>query len=79
MPESAQILGVIDLGYIRLTDMPPILGVTKPRCQQLVQRDDFPAPAKIIRTRRLWLRSDVERWRDELWPRPWRSTETRAT
>lgn len=71
VPESTEILAAIERSHVRLADMPPILGVTKQRCHQLAHRDDFPAPA-MVKCRRLWLRSDVERWRDEEWARPWR-------
>lgn len=73
--ESAEILAVVEKGYLRLADMPPILGLTKQRCHQLTRRVDFPAPAKVSGRRRLWLRADVERWASETWPRPWNPGE----
>ena len=53
VPESSETLAAVRRGYVRLTDMPPILGVSKPRCHQLAQRDEFPRPT-LIRGRRLW-------------------------
>lgn len=69
MPESLEVLEAVEAGYFRITDMPPILGLTKQRCSQLTRRSDFPSPAKSFGTRRLWRRGDVERWRDEVWVR----------
>ena len=71
MAESIEILAAVEQGFVRLTDMRSILGVTKQRCHQLAQREDFPAPAKLIGTRRLWLRTSIEQWRDQVWARPW--------
>ena len=71
MPESSEILAAVRRGYVRLTDMPPILGVTEQRCGQLSARHDFPFPT-LVRGRRLWRRADIESWRDEVWGRPWR-------
>jgi hypothetical protein len=64
MPESAEIVALVKEGYLRLVDMPRVLGGTWQRCQQLAERGDFPRPAKVIGRRRLWRRADVERWRD---------------
>ncbi len=71
MPESAKVLEAIDVDCVRLVDMVQIFGVTKQRCHQLAQRDDFPTPARRIGRRRLWLRSEVELWACEPWARPW--------
>ncbi len=65
--ESAEVLEPVEGEFARLTDLSAILGVTKQRCHQLAQRDDFPPPAKLIGERRLWLRSDVELWAGETW------------
>lgn len=65
---------MVELGRVRLSDMPPILGLTKQRCHQLARRNDFPTPT-IVKGRRLWLRAEIERWRDEVWARPWRSDD----
>ena len=56
---------MVDQGYLRVSDIPPILGVTKQRVSQIVaEREDFPKPAKVIGRHRLWRRKDVERWLD---------------
>ena len=73
MAESSEIFAAVEQGFVRLTYMRPILDVTEQRCHQLAQRDDFPSPAKMMGTRRLWLQSDLERWRAEAWPRARRS------
>jgi hypothetical protein len=70
VPESAEILALVERGYVRLADMPAMLGVSQQACSHLTRREDFPAPAKVIGTRRLWRRRDVERWRDAR-PRVW--------
>ena len=71
MPESSEVLAAVEAGMVRLADMPPILGVTRQRCLQLAARADFPRPLETVRGRRLWRRSDIERWREEVWARPW--------
>ena len=71
MPESRQVLAALDAGMVRVADMVPIFGVTKQRCDQLTRRPHFPAPVKVVPGRRLWRRSEVVRWRDEIWARPW--------
>jgi hypothetical protein len=70
MPESAEILALVERGYLRVADMPAMFGLTQQACSHLTRREDFPAPAKVIGTRRLWRRRDVERWRDAK-PRVW--------
>ncbi len=56
---------------MRQMDIAPILGVTVQRVSQIVaEREDFPAPAKVVGKRRLWRRMDGERWREaEFLPR----------
>jgi hypothetical protein len=47
VPESAEILALVEHGYLRLTDIAPILAVTIQRVSQIVaEREDFPEPAK---------------------------------
>jgi hypothetical protein len=70
MPESAEIVALVGEGYLRLVDLPSVLGGTWQRCQQLTERGDFPRPAKVIRSRRLWDSAEVESWRDAR-PRAW--------
>jgi predicted DNA-binding transcriptional regulator AlpA len=68
--ESTRILAAVADGYLRQVDMVPLLGVTQQRVGQIVDRDDFPSPALVIGSRRLWLRADVDRWIDAR-PRAW--------
>jgi predicted DNA-binding transcriptional regulator AlpA len=70
MPDSAEILALLDQGYVRPIDIARMLGVTRQRVIQVVRRDDFPKSAKVIGQRRLWRREDLERWRDAR-PRVW--------
>lgn len=76
MPESGEILTLVEQGYLRMADIAPILGVTKQRLSQIVaEREDFfPEPAKVIGRHRLWRRKDVERWQDAK-PRVWAPAE----
>jgi predicted DNA-binding transcriptional regulator AlpA len=64
MAESAEILALVERGYLRIVDIAALLGVSRQRAGQITQRSDFPAPAKLVGERRLWRRRDVERWRD---------------
>jgi len=70
MAESAEILALVERGYLRVADMSAMFGVTQQACSHLTRGEDFPAPAKVIGTRRLSRRRDVERWRDAK-PRVW--------
>lgn len=54
MPESAEILALVEQGYLRVTDIAPILGVTTQRVSQIVaEREDFPKPVKVIGRHRI--------------------------
>ena len=57
-------IAVVEAGVVRIADMPSILGVSKQRCHQLAARADFPMPVQTVPCRRLWLRTDVELWRE---------------
>jgi prophage regulatory protein len=70
MPDSAEILALVERGHLRTVDIAALLGVTRQRAGQITQRPDFPAPAKLVGKRRLWRRPNVERWRDAR-PRVW--------
>ncbi len=39
-----------------------MLGVSRQRVDQLAQHDDFPKPAAVLATGRIWERDDIERW-----------------
>lgn len=39
-----------------------LLGVSRQRVQQLVNRPDFPAPAAALAMGKVWNRADVLRW-----------------
>lgn len=39
-----------------------MLGVSRQRVQQLVNRDDFPAPEVALDMGKVWSREDVEAW-----------------
>jgi len=69
--ESAEVRAPVEQGYLRVTDIAPILGVIIQRVSQVVaEREDFPKPAKVVGRHRLCRRADVERWRDA-GPRVW--------
>ena len=75
MHESAEILDLVEQGYLRGIDIAPLLGVTKQRVSQIVaEREDFPKPATVGGRHRLWRRADVEQWRDAK-PRVWAPSE----
>lgn len=45
------------------TDVATMLNVSRQRVGQLIDRyEDFPAPVDVIASRRVWRRTDVERW-----------------
>ena len=37
-------------------------GVSRQRVQQIVNRDDFPAPVDVLDMGKVWKREDVEQW-----------------
>lgn len=39
-----------------------MLGVGRQRVQQLISRDDFPAPEVVLDMGKVWKRADVEAW-----------------
>jgi predicted DNA-binding transcriptional regulator AlpA len=39
-----------------------MLGVGRQRVQQLISRDDFPAPEVTLAMGKVWMRADVEQW-----------------
>lgn len=39
-----------------------MLGVSRQRVQQLINRGDFPKPDAILEMGKVWKRSDVEAW-----------------
>jgi hypothetical protein len=44
---------MVENGYLRMTDIAPILGVTNQRVSQIVaEREDCPEPAKVIASAR---------------------------
>jgi hypothetical protein len=45
VPESTEVLALVEQGYLRMTDIAPILGVTKQPVSQIVT-DDLPEPAQ---------------------------------
>lgn len=45
-----------------VTDIGAMLGVTKQRAAQLVERDGFPEPLDRIASGRVWDRETIEKW-----------------
>lgn len=39
-----------------------MLGVSRQRVQQLIQRDDWPQPEVVLEMGKVWKRADVEEW-----------------
>lgn len=55
------IVGVL-MGAAEIGDM---LGVSRQRVQQLINRPDFPEPYDTLAMGKVWLREDIERWARE--------------
>lgn len=55
------IVGVL-MGAKEIGDM---LGVSRQRVQQLINRADFPEPHDTLAMGKVWLRDDIERWARE--------------
>ena len=73
MPTSAQVLALLDDGYVRLKEIGQMVGVTLQRAQQLTAEPGFPEPSHVVGRSRLWRRGEVERWATRsYWARkPW--------
>ena len=73
MPTSAQVLALLDDGYVRLKEIGQMLGVTLQRAQQLAAEPGFPRPSQVVGRSRTWRRDEIERWAaDSYWARkPW--------
>jgi predicted DNA-binding transcriptional regulator AlpA len=57
---------VIDVHHLMgAAEIEERLGVSRQRVQQIVTRDDFPAPVRVLRMGKVWETSDVERWISE--------------
>jgi predicted DNA-binding transcriptional regulator AlpA len=52
---------MVECGYLRVGDVADLLGVSRQRADQVRHRQDFPTSIGVL-GRRLWRRSDVERW-----------------
>ena len=62
--ESQEVLRLVEAGYVRLADMPLDSRRDQAAMPATRSRDDFPEPAKLIASPRLWWAADVEQWRD---------------
>jgi hypothetical protein len=60
VPESLEILRMVECGYLHLGDIAVVLGVSRQRADQLRHREDLPSSMEMA-GRRLWRRSDVDR------------------
>jgi predicted DNA-binding transcriptional regulator AlpA len=59
---SPAIIGRVPLDLVGVPEIAELLGVSRPTAWRYVRRDDWPEPAAEVRGKRLWKRSDVERW-----------------
>lgn len=73
MPTSAQVIALLDDGYVRLKEIGQMLGVTLQRARQLAAEQGFPEPSQVVGRSRLWRRNEVETWATRsYWVRkPW--------
>jgi hypothetical protein len=71
--ELNEIAQLASEGYLRISDFCGVVGIGIPcdRARQIVKRDDFPAPAKVVGTQKFWLLEDLEAW----WYRDGRHTD----
>ena len=78
MPTSAQVLALLDDGYVRLKEIGQMLGVTLQRARQLAAAPGFPEPSMVVGRSRLWHRNEVETWAARsYWARkPWYPRES---
>jgi len=62
--ELNEIAQLVEEGYLRSRDFCGVVGIPIPcdRAKQIVKRDDFPAPAKVVGTQKFWLLEDLEAW-----------------
>jgi prophage regulatory protein len=51
-----------ELDLVTLADFGQMAGVSRQRAWQLASREDFPKPAAVLGTGRVWRRRDLERW-----------------
>lgn len=61
--DSAAILGLMEQGYVDARGIAREWHISIDRARQLVQRDDFPAPAEVVGAKKLWLPKHLEAWR----------------
>jgi hypothetical protein len=60
--ETAEIDALVGHGYLRVSEISRMWSLDTHRVRQIVKRDDFPAPAKVVATRNLLLLEDLEAW-----------------
>ena len=60
--ETAEIDALVGQGYLPVSEVADMWSISWQRIRQIAKRDDFPAPAKVVATRNLWLLEDLEAW-----------------
>ena len=60
--ETAEIDALIGQGYLPVSEVADMWNISWRRIRQIATRNDFPAPAKVVATRNLWLLEDLEAW-----------------
>ena len=48
-----------------LTEIAEALGISRQRVDQLTRREDFPKPAAVLASGRIWKTEDIEKWARE--------------
>lgn len=61
-PEPADIEALLEQGYRRVSEISRMWNLPRARVKQIVKRDDFPAPAKVVGSKNLWLLEALEAW-----------------
>lgn len=53
------------LRLMGLTEIAEALGISRQRVDQLTRREDFPKPAAVLASGRIWKTEDIEKWARE--------------
>lgn len=60
--EATSLLGVARIDLVMSAEIVHMLGLSRPRVDQLSNSKDFPEPVAVVKAGRIWLRKDVEEW-----------------
>lgn len=60
--EATTVLGVARIDLVMSAEIVQMLGLSRPRVDQLANTKNFPEPVAVVKAGRIWLRKDVEEW-----------------